>query len=269
MSRRPGSPPLPPAFNPMQPLPRRRWLQRLCRLWPLLPAANTFAYAPASKGLSERVLLLGDSLTVGPFGDNLQNFLIDQYSDRGVGVIAVCGCSPEHWLGDEPVFSSRCGYRYKRPGDLRLGRYENGVPPKSFPVPKLESILRSWRPSVLLVQLGTNWFDRLAEDEKTLTSLEPILDRFASTVRNSLPLATLVWITPPDSSRFRRVQHGVTRLIKQAGIRHRFRVIDSSEMIRYESGKSGGDGVHLSTPAADLWAEKVKRKLRPLLGTPD
>ncbi len=240
----------------------------LCLLFTLRSGHLAQANVPALHASGERVLFLGDSLTVGPFGDSLQNYLIDTFSDRGVGVIAVCGCSPEHWLGDEATFSSRCGYRLKKPGDLKIGRYENGVPPKSYAVPKVETILRAWRPSVVIVQLGTNWFDRLSESssEQTLANFDQILDRFVKTIRTSPSQPSLIWITPPDSSRFRKVQGLVTRAIKQASVRNRFRVIDSTGMIYYEPGKSGGDGVHLSTNAADIWADKVKRKLGPFLG---
>lgn len=236
--------------------------------------AFCFAVAPKSTSLlsPKKVLMIGDSLSVGPFGDRMQDFLVSTFSDTQVGYIAACGSSPEHWLQSEPAFISKCGYRIKNPKDSsksQVGRYEDGRPPKQYPVPKIETTLTYWRPDLVIVQLGTNWFDLLAESqsENVIASLDTILDRFAQAVAKSPSHPKLIWVTPPDCHKFRRVQSLVTSAIKRAAARNQFRVIDSSKMIHYEPGKSGGDGVHLATGSADEWAEKVTKQLRPMIPT--
>ena len=214
--------------------------------------------------------MIGDSLSVGAFGDRMQDFLVSTFSDAQVGYIAACGSSPEHWLQSEPAFISKCGYRIKNPKDAsksQVGRYEDGKPPKHYPVPKIETTLTYWKPDLVIVQLGTNWFDLLAESqsETVIASLDAILDRFAQAVEKSPSHPKLIWVTPPDCHKFRKVQSIVTSAIKRASVRNHFRVVDSSRMIHYEPGKSGGDGVHLATSSADEWAEKVTKQLRPMI----
>ncbi len=214
--------------------------------------------------------MIGDSLSVGSFGDRMQDFLVSTFSDAQVGYIAACGSSPEHWLQSEPAFVSRCGYRIKNPKDSsksQVGRYEDGKPPKHYPVPKIETTLNYWKPDLVIVQLGTNWFDLLAESqsETVIASLDAILDRFAQAVAKSPSHPKLIWVTPPDCHKFRKVQSLVTSAIKRAASRNQFRVVDSSKMIHYEPGKSGGDGVHLATASADEWAEKVTKQLRSMI----
>jgi hypothetical protein len=213
-------------------------------------------------------LVIGDSLTVGPFGDKLEEFLLQSLGESNVYLYAVCGSSPEHWLEAEPEFRSRCGYRLKIPRKkTELGRHENGHPPEPRATRKLEDLLPKIRPDAVIVQLGTNWFDRLAESpgEATRNRIDHILDQFQAVIRKKAPGARLIWITPPDSSRFRNVQATVTTAIREAGARHRFWVINSSKMLSYTPGKTGGDGVHLASPAADQWFEKVRPYLHRCL----
>jgi hypothetical protein len=110
------------------------------------------------------------------------------------------------------------------------------------------------------VQLGTNWFDLLEQrsDPETIAKLTSIVERFAESVQNADFHAELIWITPPDSARFKNVQGTVNELIKSVARRRRFRCIDSSQMVHYVPGQSGHDGVHYSGAAAEKWASGVK-----------
>jgi hypothetical protein len=215
----------------------------------------------------KRVLMLGDSLSVGPFGQEMQHFLIERFGESRVYLLASCGSSPEHWLGSEPEFISRCGYRVKTPRQYMLGEYEKGRRPEPFPTPKLEQILLKTRPDLVLVQLGTNWFDLLeqAATPEVLERLESIVERFVAALQGAEPRPQLVWITPPDSARFRRVQGMVTALLRRVGRRRCFSCIDSSALVQYVPGQSGADGVHYATVAAEKWANGVKERLLKIL----
>jgi len=215
----------------------------------------------------KRVLMLGDSLSVGPFGQEMQRFLVERFGESRVYLLASCGSSPEHWLGSEPEFVSKCGYRVKTPSQYMLGEYENGRRPEPFPTPKIEHLLAKTRPNLVLVQLGTNWFDLLeqAATPGAIERLEGIVDRFASAILGSGPRPQLVWITPPDSARFRRVQGMVTELLRRVGRRRCFACIDSSALVHYVPGQSGADGVHYASAAAEKWANGVKGCLLRML----
>ena len=249
-----------------KPVSRRSFLCRV--LGAALPAPTLHATYGSGGAVSlRRVLMLGDSLSVGPFGQEMQHFLIERFGESRVYLLASCGSSPEHWLGSEPEFVAKCGYRVKTPRQYMLGEYEKGRRPEPFPTPKLEQILAQTHPDLVLVQLGTNWFDLLEQSSapEVLDRLEAIADRFAATLLSADPRPQLVWITPPDSARFRKVQGMVTELLQRSGRRRRFDCIVSSALVHYIPGQSGGDGVHYASAAAEKWASGVKGCLLKML----
>lgn len=216
---------------------------------------------------SQKILYIGDSLTVGPFGRELQNFLCERLSEKRVYVYASCGSSPEHWLDHEPTHLSKCGCRVKTPSTFLLREFENGLPPEPFATPKLLPLLERIRPTTVIIQLGTNWFDVLERHSgaEEIARLGVFLDAFVDTIQSAPGRPALLWITPPDSARFRGVQAHVTNLLLSTSRRKRFTVINSSSMVRYEPGQSGRDGVHYFGADALKWAEGVKSRLRTLL----
>jgi hypothetical protein len=234
----------------------------------LLPEAPLLAtYGSGGVVQMRRVLMVGDSLSVGPFGVEMQHFLVDRFGESRVYLLASCGSCPEHWLGTEPEFVSKCGYRVKTPKQFLLGEYERGRRPDPFPTPKLEKILPKSRPDLVLVQLGTNWFDALEQSAapEAVERLEGIVNRFVDVLLRADPKPQLIWITPPDSARFRKVQGVVTDLLRRVGRKRRFACIDSSGLVRYVPGESGSDGIHYAAAAAEKWAAGVKSRILRML----
>ena len=90
-----------------------------------------------------------------------------------------------------------------------------------------------------------------------------IMDRFIPVLRGRGPQARqIVWITPPDSSKFSgRVQRSVEGIIRDAARRYAFDVVASRPLTHYVMGKTGGDGVHYNTEASEAWASLVAREL--------
>ena len=92
--------------------------------------------------------------------------------------------------------------------------------------------------------------DRSLSDDK----IRSILDQFISTARRGS--RRVVWISPPDSSRFSKTQSRISRLILQAkglGVS----VINSHRFTQYVPGKTGGDGVHYNRESGEAWARRV------------
>src|SRR6202008_1232726 len=108
-----------------------------------------------------KVLMIGDSLSVGKFGEVFRNHLVSVYGEANVALYASCGSSPEQWLRAEPTFFTRCGYREQTPKQNRLIDFDHGHRPAAVATPKLEDLIARYRPTILIVQLGTNWMDRL------------------------------------------------------------------------------------------------------------
>ena len=219
------------------------------------PAAKQRPAAPPPA--VTRVLMIGDSLSAGPFGEAVQQHLARRYGPQNVAAYASCGSSPEHWLASEPGFYTKCGYRESTPDRLPIFRdFVNGKPPRPTLTPKLEPIVRRHQPTVVIVQLGTNWMDRDLSDAQ----INSFADRFIAAARGS-SVRQIIWITPPDSSALRKVQGRVHRLIQQAAVRDRFEVIDSRQLTRYVRGQTGGDGIHYNSAASRAWAARINSSL--------
>jgi hypothetical protein len=139
--------------------------------------------------------------------------------------------------------------------------FVNGKPPRPTLTPKLEPIVRRFQPTIVVVQLGTNWMDRPLSDGE-ITSF---LNRFISAARGR-SVRQIVWIAPPDSSSMpAKAQARVHRLIQQGAKRGRFDVIDSRELTNYVPGKTGGDGVHYNSESSRAWAARVNSRLDSML----
>ncbi|MGC2625201.1 MAG: hypothetical protein WA269_00065 [Candidatus Udaeobacter sp.] len=74
----------------------------------------------------------------------------------------------------------------------------------------------------------------------------------------------MIWIGPPDSSRFSKVQNRIYRLIQQSVLRGD-PMIDSRRFTRYLVGKTGGDGIHYNRESGEAWARHVIASLDQVL----
>jgi hypothetical protein len=214
---------------------------------------------------TERILMVGDSMAVGEFGEVLQQYLVENFGRSNVALYASCGSSPEHWLRAGPNFVTKCGYREQSPGRTMVCDFENGRAPHPVATPRLEDLLPRLRPTTVIVQLGTNWMDSIEErPNHTTAKYEAILNAFISALRSPPnPVRRIIWITPPDASRYSSgVKRTVDTLINDAARRLDFEIIDSGPpMTHYVRGKSGGDGVHYNGRDAKEWAAKVTVEL--------
>jgi len=235
----------------------------------LLSAGAASPGEEARKEASTRVLMIGDSLSVGPFGDLVERYLEARLGRSNFALFASCGSSPEHWLRSEPDFYTRCGYREDSPERHALIDFENGKRPPKVKNPKVEDLIARYRPTTVIVQLGTNWMDSLMKpaghEEDRLSN---ILDRFAKALRNpASSVRQVIWIMPPDASAYSpEVQQTVDALIKNVAKKNNYWMIDSRRMTHYVRGITGGDGVHYNKSAAEIWAEQVANNLDGYLG---
>ena len=74
----------------------------------------------------------------------------------------------------------------------------------------------------------------------------------------------MIWIGPPDSSRFSKVQNRIYGLIQRSVPRGDL-VIDSRRFRRYVTGKTGGDGIHYNSESGEAWAKPVNATLDQIL----
>lgn len=221
----------------------------------------TSAVSPLNR--SSKVLLIGDSLTVGPFGDQVEAWLLQNLGPSRVAVYGSCGSSPESWLASHKNFVTPCGFRETTSQGHILQEYQHNHRPGPVSTPKIETLMAKYRPQIVIIQLGTNHFDTLQREGKhSVTQLEDIYEAFANAVYGPGSSARMViWITPPDSSKFPKwVQDEVEHLISSTNQRHGFYTFQSRHFTHYTPA-SGSDGVHYNSAAAAAWAAPVIRML--------
>jgi hypothetical protein len=199
------------------------------------------------------ILMIGDSLSVGKFGEAVQMHLALKHR---VAAYASCGSSPEHWLASEPDFVTKCGYRQRTSDSDIFSDWVNGHAPRPTRTPKLADLVRKHKPTILVVQLGTNWMDRNLSDEQ----MGEYVNRLVDEARRG-PVEKIVWIAPPDSARLRKVQGKVHQILRRAAARKKFEIIDSRNVTHYVTGKTGGDGIHYNSESSEAWARAIQRDL--------
>jgi hypothetical protein len=202
------------------------------------------------------ILYIGDSLSVGGFGEVMQATLMKGIGPQSFAMYASGGSSVQSWMAAHPTYTTRCGYRETRPGKTFLD--EKSGP--AYPTPKIEQLLPAFRPEILIIQLGTNHFDTVLEGGKNaIPSQQRLLESFAASIReHGKTVKLVIWITPPDSSHYPpEIENIVTQLIIELCARHGFKWVESRRFTRYVPGKSGSDGIHFNDGDAKIWAASV------------
>jgi len=220
---------------------------------------SPLAAASAGTRIPVKVMLIGDSLSVGGFGDAMQASLLGKYGSPQVAVFASCGSSPEDWLSGD--FVTNCGYRQTTPASKpMLLEYQNGVRPRPVKTPKLRKLLGHYRPEIVIVQQGTNWMDALAETGRPdAARYRRIIAEFIKELRRGNPAVTIFWVLPPASSKYPpRVHEEVDGWINEASRKMGFYTINSRAITKaYRDGRTGGDGVHYTDATGGSWARGV------------
>lgn len=189
--------------------------------------------------LSGTVLLLGDSHSVGPFGQTLDQEL------RGRGLrtatYASCGSIAQHW---ETGKETTCGY-FSKSLDGRVTQL-----PRSK-TPLLRNLLSEVKPDYVIVELVTN-YALLPSDSFAVKDMK----KLSGLIKESG--AKCFWVGAPDMRRFRKELPRFQRLVEEA-VGGECEVFDSEAVTEYPA--TGGDGIHYwsatGTPIAKSWAREV------------
>ena len=246
--------------------PRRRFL-RLLGAAALAPALGVNrVFASAGKPLNS-VLILGDSMALCGFGSRLDG-LFRSSGVSNVNTYMACGTHPLSWtlLKTFAEAQSRCGFwkiETAPEGPISLQDtygMRRGHRPSKYPVPKIENLLPTTRPEVLIVQLGNNLFDLLKGrgGSRNGDALEPFVTPFLSLIgQANPPVRRLYWVAPPTCGNTPvAVQDTlVERLHALAG--PAMTVIDSRDLINYPYRNLQPDKQHFFGEDMNLWAQKV------------
>ncbi len=220
-----------------------------------------------------RVLFLGDSLALCGFGHRLdQRFR----SDPRIGSVfsyMACGTNPLSWLKEKPYANvkTRCGFwsieSGANPGQPKVsediyGMGRGGVP-GAHDVPKIEDLLASTKPTVIVMQNENNLFDvfggrsvvNAGRDRKELRRY--IAPFIAKLLKIPSPARRLYWIGSPINGRIsKEVQDFTLQQIRDA-VGQVGMVIDSRPFVSYPYRHMEPDKEHFIGQDMDQWADRV------------
>src|ERR1044072_5660580 len=137
-------------------------------------AQNTPASADQPRDLT--VLILGDSLGLCGFSKRLdQKFRADPRV-KAVFTYCTCGTNPLSWLKEKPFtrIQTHCGHwSIESQANSRASKEQrdtygepSGHRPASHTVPKLDDLLRTIQPDILVMHTGSNLFGLFSGREK-------------------------------------------------------------------------------------------------------
>src|SRR5438034_9827421 len=234
-------------------------------------AQNTPTSADPPRDLT--VLILGDSLGLCGFSKRLdQKFRADPRV-KSVFTYCTCGTNPLSWLKEKPFthIQTHCGYwsiESKPDSDgMKEQRDTYGEPsghrPASHTVPKLDDLLTTIQPDILVMQTGSNLFGLFSGRGKVKPDRDgPILRKYLvpfvkKAITPPSKLRKIYWVAPPIS---RSVSGEVQDFVfeqTQKGIGSVTNVIDSRKLIAYPYKHMEPDKEHFIGEDMNRWADKV------------
>ena len=218
------------------------------------------------------VLILGDSLSLCGFGKSLDKRFRSDPLVKSTFTYMACGTVPVSWLKQKPFTNAKtfCGLWSIEsvPGAAKPKEYldtygeKEGYRPKPHLVPKLEDLLSTIHPDILVMQTGNNIFS-LFRDGKTVIParqgpiLKALVAPFISQALKAASLRKIYWVASPTSGRVsKEVQDYVVdqvRSLSTAAIT----VIDSRQLVTYPYRHMSADREHFFGAEMDQWAQNV------------
>ena len=234
-------------------------------------AQNTSA--PAGQPRDLTVLILGDSLGLCGFSKRLdQKFRADPRV-KSVFTYCTCGTNPLSWLKEKPYSNvqTHCGYwSIESKSDshgIKEQRDTYGEPsghrPTSHTVPKLDDLLATIQPDILVMQTGSNLFELFSGREKVKADRDgPMLRKYLvpfakKAITPPSKLRKIYWVAPPISGRVSgEVQEFVFEQTQKdiGGVTH---VMDSRKLVAYPYKHMEPDKEHFVGEDMNKWADKV------------
>ena len=194
------------------------------------------------KPIPPRILMIGDSHSVGIFGHKLTELIKTAAPKVELMAVASCGSEPHWWLTGKPT---HCGLRTLYPNG-----FDNTI--SNAPTPKIADLLNLTKPKMTIVQLGSNLVLLSPQEREIYTqALMDIVKQNGG---------QCIWISAPDSRKFSSADlQDVYAVLHTVLKKNSCKLIDSRKYTKYPS--TGGDGLHYGGQEggviATRWAEKV------------
>ena len=219
------------------------------------------------------VLILGDSLALCGFGKRLDEKFRADPRIRSTFTYITCGTNPLSWLKEKPYthVQTHCGFWSIESLPNSKGIKElpdvygmtRGHRPKSHPVPKLEDLLGTIQPDILVMQTGGNLFGlfsgrgKVRPDSDAPTLRKYIVPFVEKATEPPSKLRKIYWVSPPVSGRISGEVQGFVFDQTQQNIGKIADVIDSRALISYPYKHMEPDHEHFIGEDMNTWADKV------------
>jgi hypothetical protein len=219
------------------------------------------------------VLIFGDSLGLCGFGKRLDEKFRADPRVKSVFTYCACGTNPLSWLKEKPYahVQTHCGYwSIESQSDSHsikelhdIYGTPSGHRPTSHPVPKLDDLLATIQPDILVMQTGANLFGLFSGREKVKPDHDaPILRKYLvpfvkKAITPPSKLRKIYWVAPPTSGRVSgEVQEFVFEQTQKdiGSVTH---VIDSRKLIAYPYKHMEPDREHFVGEDMNKWTDKV------------
>jgi hypothetical protein len=229
--------------------------------------------APADPPRDLTVLILGDSLGLCGFSKRLDEKFRADPRVKSVFTYCTCGTNPMSWLKEKPYahVQTHCGYWSieSRPDSRAFKELRdtygtpNGHRPTSHTVPKLDDLLATIQPDILVMQTGSNLFELFSGREKAKPDRDgPMLRKYLvpfvkKAITPPSKLRKIYWVAPPISG---HVSGEVQQFVfeqTQKDIGSVTDVIDSRKLISYPYKHMEPDKEHFVGEDMNKWADKV------------
>jgi len=217
--------------------------------------AITCAEAEAVASEKPRILYLGDSMSIGAFGQTLDTSL--RAAGFDVHTVVAGGASPYYWLKNYQALPCTIGFWEKSSSTERRVGYVRAVP-------KLEDLMEVARPEVVVVQTGINLYATLRSKrrskEENVGEVRSLIEQMCASIATGG--ATSYWVLPPHSheERYsRELQDELGSLMRSTVAKYDGVVFESQKVTRFVDPYPATDGIHYGPEEARGWAAKVSQ----------
>lgn len=200
-----------------------------------------------------RILYLGDSLSIGAFGQTFDNSL--RSAGFEVHTVVAGGASPYYWLKDYEALPCTIGFWEKSPTSERRVGYVRAVP-------KLEDLIADRKPNVVVVQTGINLYATLRSKRRAksdnIAEVTSLIEQMCYAI--SKGGAVSYWVLPPHSHEKRypqSLQDELSSIMRGVVYKYEGEVFESQKVTKFVDPYPATDGIHYGPEEARGWAVKV------------
>lgn len=204
-------------------------------------------------GSKAKVLYLGDSLSIGSFGQTFDSSL--RSSGFHVHTVVAGGATPYYWLKNYQALPCTIGFWEKSEESERRVGYVRAVP-------KIEDLMATTRPTVVVVQTGVNLYATLRSKrrpkEENVEEVRSLIDQMCYAIAEAGAIS--YWVLPPHSheERYtRELQEELASLMRGVVEKYEGTVFESQKVTKFVDPYPATDGIHYGPAEARGWAEKV------------